>query len=61
MKYIFSVHAHRYHANLGKRGCLEAKWSGKVIRSRPTHYSLSAKILHRAPPPRLQVDQNFLT
>ena len=25
------------------------------------HYSLSARILHRAPPPRLQVDQNFLT
>ena len=24
-------------------------------------YSLSARILHRAPPPRLQVDQNFLT
>ena len=23
--------------------------------------SLSARILHRAPPPRLQVDQNFLT
>ena len=25
------------------------------------HNSLSARILHRAPPPRLQVDQNFLT
>ena len=28
----------------------------------PQTYSLSARILHRAPPPpRLQVDQNFLT
>ena len=26
-----------------------------------THYSLSARILHRTPPPRLQVDQNILT
>ena len=25
------------------------------------HNSLSARILHRAPPPRLQVDQHFLT
>ena len=25
------------------------------------YYSLSARILHRAPPPRLQVDKNFLT
>ena len=25
------------------------------------HNSLSTMILHRAPPPRLQVDQNFLT
>ena len=27
----------------------------------PSPSSLSARILHRAPPPRLQVDQNFLT
>ena len=32
------------------------------IQCSPTPSSLSARILHRAPPPpRLQVDQNFLT
>ena len=32
-----------------------------ICQSVHLHISLSARILHRAPPPRLQVDQNFLT
>ena len=44
IKYFFSVHAHRYHANLGKHGCLVAKWSGNVIRFRPTHYDLGMSL-----------------
>ena len=31
--YCFSVHAHRYHANLGKHGCLGQSGRGKVKRS----------------------------
>ena len=49
IQFIFSVQAHRYHANLGKHGCLVAKWSGKMVgkngrgkvnQSRPTHYDI---------------------
>ena len=32
IKYLFSIHAHRYHANLRKHGCLGTHWSV------PTHY-----------------------
>ena len=29
IKYFFSDHAHRYHANLEKDGCLGASFSGE--------------------------------
>ena len=43
ISYFFSVHAPIHHANLGKHGCLRAKWPGKVNLSRPTHYGISIR------------------
>ena len=29
ISYLFSVHFHKHYENLGKHGCLGAKWSGQ--------------------------------
>ena len=29
ISYLFTVHSHKHNANLGKHGCLGAKWSGQ--------------------------------
>ena len=38
ISYLFSVHDHKYPANLGKHGAVVAKWSGQSESS--THYDI---------------------
>ena len=44
IKYCFSVHAHRYHTNLGNTDVLWQIGRGKVNRSRPTHYDIGMSL-----------------